>query len=64
MSAYKKVKRELESFKDIKINKKNNKIIISKKGKVILNNYDMRFINYGNNAIGFIEYWKEKLKGN
>lgn len=65
MSYYNEVKKALEKCsksKDIKITKKDNKLII-KKGNTILVNYDLKFIDFSKqNANNFIDYWANKLK--
>lgn len=65
MSYYNKVKKALEKCsksKDIKITKKDNKLII-KKENTILVNYDLKFIDFSKqNANNFIDYWTNKLK--
>lgn len=65
MSYYNKVKKALEKCsksKDIKITKKDNRLII-KKGNTILVNYDLKFIDFSKqNANNFIDYWANKLK--
>lgn len=65
MSYYNKVKKALEKCsksKDIKITKKDNRLII-KKGNTILVNYDLKFIDFSKqNANNFIDYWVNKLK--
>lgn len=65
MSYYNKVKKALEKCsknKDIKITKKDNRLII-KKENTILVNYDLKFIDFSKqNANNFIDYWTNKLK--
>lgn len=65
MSYYNKVKKALEKCpksKDIKITKKDNRLII-KKGNTILVNYDLKFIDFSKqNTNNFIDYWANKLK--
>lgn len=65
MSYYNKVKKALEKCsksKDIKITKKDNRLII-KKENTILVNYDLKFIDFSKqNANNFIDYWANKLK--
>lgn len=65
MSYYNKVKKALEKCsksKDIKITKKDNRLII-KKENTILVNYDLKFIDFSKqNANNFIDYWENKLK--
>ena len=64
MSYYNKVKKALEKCsksKDIKITKKDNRLII-KKENTILVNYDLKFIDFSKqNANNFIDYWTNKL---
>ena len=65
MSYYNKVKKALEKCsksKDIKITKKDNRLII-KKENTILVNYDLKFIDFSKqNANNFIDYSANKLK--
>mgnify|MGYP003191392105 CR=1 FL=1 len=61
MGCYMRIKRALEISKGVKVNKKDNNIIISKNGEV-LTTYDLKFVDYSKqNMNGFIEHWQYKL---
>lgn len=62
MGCYMRIKRALENSKGVKVNKKDNNIIISRDGE-ILTTYDLKFVDYSKqNANGFIEHWQYKLR--
>lgn len=62
MSCYNKIKKSLEKGSGVKVVKlQDNKITISRDNK-LLTTYDLKFVEYGNNLKGFLDYWETKLK--
>lgn len=60
--SYNKIKRTLQKFEGVKITKKDNRLIMTRYDKLLIN-YDLKFVDYSKqNTNNFIEYWSCRLK--